>query len=326
MGTRVYEDPVSRVSLVVLSFMGAGYVPDSGKFKIAIRRGMEYLMARQQARGDYLTNDLIGGYNRPICLQAYAEAFVLTGDERYRPFVTKGADFLMQIQNKLGGWRYRVRVETSDSSVAAWMLFAMKAAEKSGVRVREIVFEGCRMLFERYSARVPKDGPREDFVDIDPDYGFEVGKDTTYQFHTGYQDRAYAPTHATTALGLMSQILLGYRRSHPFCIGSANHMLDKQMPEIPARGDMSRLNMNQEYPMYFLYYGTLSMHQMGGRYFRQWNDILREVLPGTQVKDGCSRGAWIGKNLDGVFGSIYTTCMGVLALETYYRYLPILQD
>ena len=326
MGTRVMEDPVGRTGLVVLAFLGAGYSPEGGKYKTAIRRGMEYLMARQQAIGDYQTHDLIGGYNRPIALQAYAEAYALSRDERLRPYVQKGVDFLTQIQNSIGGWRYRVEVQTSDSSVAAWMLFAMSAAKKSGVPVREVVFEGCRMLFERYSVRVPKNGPREDFVDIDPNYGYEVGTNTDYEFQTGYQDRAYAPTHATTALGLMSHILLGFRRSHPFCIGSANHVLAKQLPQAPKDGNMARLNIRQEYPMYFLYYGTLAMHQMGGRYFRTWNEQLRAILPPTQVKDGCSRGAWIGTALDGVFGSIYVTATGVMTLETYYRYLPVLQD
>ncbi len=325
-GTRVQEDPSGRTGIAVLAFLGAGYTSDSGKFKTAIRRGLEYLMARQQVHGDYLTNDLIGGYNRPIALQAYAEGYTATHDPRYLPFVVKGVDFLTQIQNSIGGWRYRVEVQTSDSSVAAWMLFAMKGAEKAGVEVRPVVYEGCRMLFERYSVRVPKDGPREDLVDIDPSYGFEVGTGSTYEFRTGYQDQAYAPTHATTALGLMSHILLGFRRSHPFCIGSANHIVDKQMPEVPKDGNWDKLNIKQEYPIYFLYYGTLAMHQMGGKYFREWNAQVRAMLPGTQIKEGCSRGSWQGKALDGIFGSIYTTATGVMTMETYYRYLPVLQD
>ena len=218
-------------------------------------------------------------------------------------------------------------METSDSSVAAWMLFSMKAAEKAGAHVRGIVFDGTRLLFERYSVRVPADGPREELVDIDPAYGFDVGgSKATYEFRTGYQDQAYAPTHATTALGLMCHILLGFRRSHPFCIGSANHILAKQLPQVPKDGNLDKINIKQEYPMYFMYYGTLSMHQMGGRYFRAWNEQVRTILPGTQIKEGCSRGAWISSGFDGFFGSFYTTATGVLTLETYYRYLPVLQD
>jgi hypothetical protein len=325
-GTRIQEDPVSRTGLSILAFLGAGYSPESGKFKVVLRRGLEYLMGRQQACGDYLTNDLIGGYDRPVCLQAYAEACALTHDPRYLPFVQRGADFLTQIQNSIGGWRYRVIEETSDSSVASWMLFSMKAAEKAGAHVREIVFEGTRLLFERYSVRVPQNGPREEFVDIDPSYGFEVGKETNYEFRTGYQDQNTAMGHATTAVGLMAHILMGYRRSHPFSIGSANYLLARQLPVVPKDASIERLVFNQQYPMYFLYYGTLAMHQMGGKYFRKWNDQLRVILPGLQIKEGCGRGSWKSQSEDGYFGSLYTAAMGVLALETYYRYLPVLQD
>jgi hypothetical protein len=78
--------------------------------------------------------------------------------------------------------------------------------------------------------------------------------------------------------------------------------------------------------MYFLYYGTLAMHQMGGRYFREWNARVKEILPAVQRKTGCQRGSWEGWYLDGIFGSVYTTSMGALTLETYYRYAPVLQD
>jgi hypothetical protein len=44
------------------------------------------------------------------------------------------------------------------------------------------------------------------------------------------------------------------------------------------------------------------------------------------VQTGCARGAWVGTALDGIFGSVYTTATGVMTLETYYRYLPVLQD
>jgi hypothetical protein len=68
------------------------------------------------------------------------------------------------------------------------------------------------------------------------------------------------------------------------------------------------------------------MHQMGGKYFSQWDKALREILPGTQEKAGCERGSWESWGLDRDFGRLYTTAMGALTLETYYRYAPILAD
>lgn len=324
-GARVQMEPIGMSSLCTLSFFGAGYVPYEGRYGGVLARAMEYMLSRQQPNGDYTANDLIGGYNRPIALQAYAEAYHVTQDPIYLPYVQRGVDFLAAIQAKKGGWRYRVVDNANDSSVVAWVLFAAKSAKRAGCKVRRSIDEGSDLVLASMQTRPKKE--REDFYrDIDPRYAFEVGQGTKYEFHTGYQDAAFQPNQATTALGLMSRILLGYRRSHPFCIGSANKILSSQMPEIPKNQNWDRINIDAQYPMYFMYYGTLAMHQMGGKYFREWNKSIKTILPGTQKRAGCERGSWEGKRLDGIFGRLYTTAIGAMTLETYYRYAPILQD
>jgi hypothetical protein len=275
--------------------------------------------------GDYASNDLIGGYNRPIALQAYAEAEVVTGDPQYLPFVQRGVDFITCIQASKGGWRYRVVDNANDTSVVAWVLFGAKSAERAGARVRRSVYEGCDLVLTGYQTRPTKE--REDFHrDIDPRYGFEVGLGTTYEFHTGYQNANFDKKYATTPLGLMSRILLGYRRSHPFCIGSANKVLSQQVPQAPKDGKWTSWRSQQSYGVYHMYYGTLAMHQMGGRYFRDWNRSIKALLPETQDTSGCAAGSWAGWNHDTYFSRLYTTATGALTLQTYYRYAPILQD
>ena len=88
----------------------------------------------------------------------------------------------------------------------------------------------------------------------------------------------------------------------------------------------SKYRSRREYPTYAWYYGTLAMHQMGGRYFREWNDRIKKIVPGTQDRGDCVDGSWPVWAHDTVAGRLYTTAMGVLTLETYYRYLPILED
>lgn len=324
-GPRVQMDPVGISSLCTLAFFGSACEPEKGRYGGVLARAMDYLLSRQMPNGDYAPNDLIGGYNRPVTLQAYAEAANVTHDPQYLPFVQRGADFLACIQASKGGWRYRVVDNANDTSVVAWVLFGAKSAETAGARVRTSVYEGCDLVLSGYQVRPLKE--REDYVrDIDPNYAFEVGLNTDYEFHTGYQNSNFDRKYATTGLGLMSRVLLGFRRSHPFCIGSANKLLKEQVPEIPKDGKWEKLVFKQEYPMYHLYYGTLSMHQMGGRYFRNWNKVSKEILTGTQDANGCSAGSWPGWNIDTLFSRLYTTAIGALTLETVYRYAPILQD
>jgi HEAT repeat protein len=330
-GARIQMDPVGMTALCTLSYFGAGCSPAKGRYRGVVSRAMDYLLSRQMANGDYDANDLIGGYNRPLALQAYAEAANLSAEsQEYLPFVQRGVDFIANIQSEKSGWRYRVVDNANDTSVVAWVLFASKAAEKAHAKVRRSVYEGADLVLARDQTRPTKDF--EDFandIKIDPNYAHDVsfGK-PYYEFHTGYQDDKFVANRATTAIGLMSRILLGYMRSHPFCIGSANTILTKQLPYLSPKkpGDWAGLNLDFQFPMYTLYYCTLSMHMMGGKYFSQWDKVLRDLLPNTQKKVGCERGSWESWGLDRDFGRLYTTAMGALTLETYYRYAPILSD
>src|SRR5262249_53866346 len=113
----------------------------------------------------------------------------------------------------------------------------------------------------------------------------------------------------------------------PFCIGSANKILKSQLPELPKKqGDWDGYNLDRQFPMYFLYYGTVAMHQMGGRYFREWNKVVKEILTGTQLKKGCETASWASWALARDVCRPYITAMGAVTPETYYRYAPILQD
>jgi HEAT repeat protein len=329
-GARIQTFPCGTTALCALAYFGAGCSPAKGRYSGVLSSAMEYLLSRQMPNGDYEPNDLIGGYNRPLVLQAYSEAAMASVEsQEYLPFVQRGVDFIANIQADKAGWRYRVVDNANDTSVVAWVLFASKAAEKAHAKVRRSIFEGCDLVLARDQVRPTTD--HEDFandIKIDPNYAHDVsfGK-PYYEFWTGYQDSRFTKNQACTALGLMSRILLGFRRSHPFCIGSANSIIAKQLPPLPKKaGDWSAYNLDYQYPMYFLYYATLSMHQMGGKFFSQWDKVLREILPGTQSRSGCERGSWESWGFDRDFGRLYTTAIGALTLETYYRYAPILED
>jgi len=329
-GVRIQMDPVGMTGLAALAYFGAGCGPSQGRYRGVLSRAMEYMLSRQMANGDYdPQGDLIGGYNRPIALQAYAEAARTSIEsQEYMPFVQRGVDFIANIQAVKGGWRYRVVDNANDTSVVAWVLFAAKAAEHAHAKVRRSIYDGADMVL--WHDQTHPVNEKEDFIhDVDPNYGFDVSANKPYyEFCTGYQDDKGQPNRATTAIGLMSRILLGYRRSHPFCIGSANTILTKQLPKLQPKkpGDWKSLNLDFQYPMYTFYYCTLSMHQMGGKFWNQWNTTIKELLPAMQVKTGCARGSWDSAGDDQYFSRMYATAMGALTLETYYRYAPILQD
>ncbi len=339
-GNRVAFAPAGMTGLPCLAFLGAGYGPMAGKYRHSVLRGLESLVATLSPDGDYQQEDWIRNrsYVRPVALQALAEGYASSGDVRFRRAAERIVAREFALMNIRGGWRYQLGRESGDldSSVVAWVVFALKAAEKAGIPVPRLLWEGPYLAFDHLSQRVPATQEYfEEFVQDAGDYGFEVGKDKTYVFITGYQDATGGPGRATTPLGVMSRIFLGWRRTHPFCIGGANYIVKTYQREFdvfgePGKEDWSRAGRFAPqglWPMYNYYYCTLAMHQMGGKYFYNWNRRVSRALPIFQKKEGCARGSWPSAwNQDTVQGWIYTTCMGVLTLETYYRYAPILQD
>jgi len=77
--------------------------------------------------------------------------------------------------------------------------------------------------------------------------------------------------------------------------------------------------------VYCWYYATQVMHNMDGTSWTRWNNALKPILLENQVADGTEAGSWdhLGDPHGRTAGRLYTTCLCVWMLETYYRHLPI---
>ena len=68
---------------------------------------------------------------------------------------------------------------------------------------------------------------------------------------------------------------------------------------------------------YYWYYASLARHQLQDDAWRQWNTALKSRLLATQRPDG----SWPSSTMWGGYGgTVYTTAMATLCLETYYRH------
>jgi hypothetical protein len=125
-----------------------------------------------------------------------------------------------------------------------------------------------------------------------------------------FRYRGGKPTKSMTAIGVLLQIFRGKTKDARSVAGGIEY-LSKQGPS--------------GVDMYYNYYATQAMFQIGGRYWKNWNYYMRDLLIRTQRTDGHLRGSWMfeGDHSNKVGGRIYSTCMGCLILEVYYRYLPV---
>jgi hypothetical protein len=108
-----------------------------------------------------------------------------------------------------------------------------------------------------------------------------------------------------------------------------------------ARGMMmAQLPGQREVNFYYWYYAALALFQMratelnslpGMRSssdvaWEHWNNAMKQQLCSTQRVDGSMAGSWDPNCVWGAYGGrVYTTALGCMCLEVYYRYMPIYQ-
>ena len=101
---------------------------------------------------------------------------------------------------------------------------------------------------------------------------------------------------------------MGTRRIDPRLVAGAEYLL-KHLPQ--RTGDTS----------YYWYHATQVMYHMQGKYWKAWNERLRDMLVSTQVTQGSMAGTWDPVDArEKTSGRICSTALLMLMLEVYYRH------
>jgi hypothetical protein len=115
---------------------------------------------------------------------------------------------------------------------------------------------------------------------------------------------------STTAAAILSRVYLGREQDDRQMIRGI-HRLSQWGPRTHDR--------------YYCYYGTMALHHWGGSQWLAWNNQMRKEMVESQEQFGDAAGSWPvdqGEHAD-IGGRHYTTCLSILTLEVYYRYLPV---
>ena len=118
----------------------------------------------------------------------------------------------------------------------------------------------------------------------------------------------YRPGEATsrtmTAEALATRLLFGERVPQAEIDEAERYLLERP----PGSGQDN---------YYYWYYASLALHQLQDEAWEQWNIALKNRLLATQRPDG----SWSADSMWGGYGgTVYTTAMATLCLETYYRH------
>jgi hypothetical protein len=309
--------------LATLAFLGAGHSTRIGQYKDNVKRAIEYLLSQQGPDGDFTAKTpgcqiSTKFYCHCIATLACAEAMAMDGhivkdgspgdNANKSPLqiaTEKGLELILkwQEQNTTGGWTYYAP-NVTDPTVTGWAVMALKSAKVAGIHVPAEAILKAKDAIRKVSTIDKNKG----------DYGW-----TTTGYLAPGANAFASKGYACTAAGMVINLFLGVDVTDETVAGAASYVTqDDALPQwIFKPQDASKDHQN----LYYWYYGTLGSFQAGGDYWKKWNEKLKAALVPNQCKEGDSDGSWNPDDVWGAWGGrVYSTALGCLSLEVYYRY------
>ena len=152
---------IAMTGLTLMSFLAAGHVPDEGRYGMAARAAMEYLIASAPADGYFGRVDGSRMYGHGIATLALAEAYGADHNPQRRRNARAALERAVQVIFKAqdvikaepfgGGWRYEPTNPDSDLSLSGWNALALRAAANVGIEVpRERINRALEFVMRCY--------------------------------------------------------------------------------------------------------------------------------------------------------------------------------
>ncbi|HVA48123.1 MAG TPA: hypothetical protein VNH11_17270 [Pirellulales bacterium] len=277
--------------LALLAFLGNGHTQLEGDYQDTVDRGLEFLVATQKENGN-LSGDadqFAIMYCHGMAALALSEAYAMTQDDRFLVPVQKAIGYTLAAQAHSGGWRYKPAETVCDTSQLGWQLMALKSAELAGIEVPPKARQGMLRFLQTVSSG-------------------RHGGLASYRPMSVAGERV---TVSMTAEALVCRQFLGLARNNP----ASDEAGDYIATSLPGRGPSN---------FYYWYYATLGMFQLQGAHWQRWKNALEPTLIASQRTEGDLSGSWDPDPVWGGHGGrVYSTALGALCLEVYYRFLPL---
>lgn len=244
-GPSGYSDRCGVTGLALQAFLAAGCSPDDDE---DVRRGIQYLLDRQQSNGGIYYNGYRSGYKTAMALTALKSAakYNPSNVAQIESAITAAENFYVIRQHPTyGGWRYEPQNGYDyDLSVSQWPILALKGVDNAALwdRVRRLLHTYCRHSSGGYK----------------------------YQYNSGV-------TATMTCAGIWGEVIAGGPQSN---IDAAFQWLENQYGS--ATGIVNAYDRAQRY--YYLYSLAKACALAGKTRLagENWFEILTDRLDATQ--------------------------------------------
>jgi tetratricopeptide (TPR) repeat protein len=229
----------------------------------------------------------------------------MTKDLQLQEPAQRAIDFICRTQNSTGGWRYYANSPDGDSSISGWMVMALRSASLSGLDVPSKAMDEARRFFDSVADKA-------------------AGK-------TNYM-RGLPMGLALNAVGLLCHQYLGMAADDPY-IEKAGAFINANPPKWHEKDAIVAMPLDKlalftaTNNYYYWYYANLALHQRRGKAWDKWHPQVRDLLCRVQERGGEKDGSWPPITYGATTGGrVYTTALGILTLEVYYRYAPMYRE
>ncbi|MGB0953788.1 MAG: prenyltransferase/squalene oxidase repeat-containing protein [Planctomycetota bacterium] len=321
-------NPVNDVGLsglALLAFMGNGETAQKGDYQQNVGDGIQWL--RDVQRDDGLFGDEVGNptlYNHAIATMVMGEAYRSSNQSLIlKPNMKDALRVIHKARNDYGAWRYDLEANgDNDSSITGWMVFALKTAEDNDLAVDHGAYAGADNWFASIE---DKNTARTGYAWGANGGGVGSGSSRPPEYVEKFPAQK---SEALTAVALLSRIFMTDSKEVKRWKDHPQYDLMKRQADLiaskPPRWDENDGSID----MYYWYYGTYALNQWGGSHWKSWKKAIEHALiPNQRLEDKEDNfyGSWDPVGPWGQEGGrVYSTAIGTLILEVYYRYAHVL--
>lgn len=299
---------VAMTGLALLAYLGHCETPLSEDYGDSVTAAISYLVDVAMKNDGKMANDFKDHhwcYDHAIAAYALAEANTFCSQlginlPNLQTAMERSADWIAENQHDSGGWEYGYETDTprgGDVSVAAWHVQALKAAKYSGWK-----HDDLKKVERKSLAYIEK-----------------------CQHESGGVGYSGPHAHGDNGFTLAGAGALCYQ------------MLGKAANAVPRKAcnyidkESKFAYDTEDADLYQLYYNAQAMINRGGKGWQQYNDLFRDGILDHQDADGSWKNPGGGNKLravaptysgNGGYAKHYRTCLCILTLEVYYRFLP----
>lgn len=273
--------------MALLPFLGVGQSHKQGAYKESVQHGLAYLVRSMKLKK--VAETTTGSLTDSGTMYSHGIG-TIAFCEAYA--LTRDQELLVPAQAAVD-----YIVDAQDPKSGGWRYQAKQAGDTSVAGWQITALRTAQIAGLKVPENVWKRAA--DFLD-----SVQTEKGSAY----GYTAPAKSP--GTTSVGLLSRIYLGW---------------DEKQEGLQLGVDrLSQLGLAKT-NLYYNYYATQVMRHHGGDHWPRWNEAMIDRYVPSQAKEGTERGSWY---IDGDLGAaqggrVYCTVLATLALESYYRSLPL---